>query len=281
MKRILLLGKGFVGAEFAKQLKAISAEFRQIGSSSDAIQDIKDYKPDYLINAAGYCGEKNIDDCEHYRQRTFDSNVVLPVKLAKICHQRFIPWLHVSTACCWSGNTTKRNSLIAWTEEDQPQIDLDTQIYAGSKLLAEQLIDHSLCTIARIRMPFTGEPNPRNLITKLIQYPMAMEGWNSMSYLPDTVGAMLKLLGFNYGTFHVTNPGYLSTHEMIGLIEKYIKPKRSWPIVSQDMLLNPSMVVQRSTCIVSSAKIAKLGIRLTPVRKAFIRACKDYARRAK
>jgi dTDP-4-dehydrorhamnose reductase len=280
MKRFLIVGRGFVGAEFASNIKYLGAEFRQIGSASDVEREIIDYKPNYLINAAGYCGGLNIDDCEINRQHTFESNLILPATIADICRRRFIPWIHVSTACCWNGNRAKNNAPVPWTEEDRPTIDLDDQIYAGSKLLAEKLIAHSFCMICRIRMPFTPIPHHRNLITKLIKYPMAMEGDNSLTYLPEAIDAMLNLLGRSeYGIYHVTNLGYLSTHEMIDIIEKYIKPKRDWPIVPQERLLNPSIIALRSTCIISSAKIAKVtGHKMEPVKEAFIKACKLYAR---
>ena len=62
-KKILILGKGFIGERLQKAFNCrIDETF--ISSFSGAQNLIKKYKPRVIINCIGVTGRNNVDDCE-------------------------------------------------------------------------------------------------------------------------------------------------------------------------------------------------------------------------
>ena len=78
-------------------------------------------------------------------------------------------------------------------------------------------------------MPITGEPNPRNFITKITTYEKICSISNSMtvldSLLPVAVDMMTNSLT---GTVNLTNPGSISHNEILKLYRDIVDPNFTW-----------------------------------------------------
>ncbi len=83
---LLLLGStGYVGTAFSRLFDSQDVPYRGISrrdvdyTNRDTLIDlIRDAKPTFLINAAGYTGKPNVDACEYHKAECLAGNAVLP-----------------------------------------------------------------------------------------------------------------------------------------------------------------------------------------------------------
>jgi hypothetical protein len=81
----------------------------------------------------------------------------------------------------------------------------------------------------RIRMPITNKNNPRNFITKILNYSHICSIDNSMTVLPLMMPIILNLMESNTkGTINLTNPGVISHNEILLLYKEYIDDTFTW-----------------------------------------------------
>src|SRR2546426_9172215 len=108
---ILLLGAtGYIGQAFLGALQQRGRPFTTLSRSQvdysrfDVLLDcLRNTKPDFLINAAGYTGKPNVDACETAKADTLAGNTLLPQTIAHACLTTNTPWGHVSSGCIFSG----------------------------------------------------------------------------------------------------------------------------------------------------------------------------------
>ena len=78
------------------------------------------------------------------------------------------------------------------------------------------------CFVWRLRIPFNEVDSPRNYLTKVMTYSRLLEAANSLSQLDDFVQATLECWQKRvpFGTYNVTNPGHVTTREVVDLIRQ-------------------------------------------------------------
>ena len=131
----------------------------------------------------------------------------------------------------------------------------------------------------RLRIPFDNIDNPRNYLTKLLRYPRLLEAINSISQLEEfcagTFACWEKRVPF--GTYNVTNPGQVTTHEVVDLILKSGVCRKEYSFFkSEDEFMHVAAKTPRSNCVMDSAKLAAAGIRLTEVHEAVALALRQW-----
>jgi dTDP-4-dehydrorhamnose reductase len=189
--KIIIVGKGYIGTFIGKAL----------GIEPVALSDAPDLSQATVINAVGFCGSPNIDECEDHPQRTHVANVEVPLQLAPACKHL----IHLSSGCLFDGDGP-------FSEEDEPN--LVRSVYTRTKREAElRLLYFSNVAILRIRMPLDATPHPRNLITKVSAYSRVIDRQNSVTWLPDLAEALKGLLLYR-GIVHVVNRDTVSPHEL-------------------------------------------------------------------
>merc|ERR1712118_232498 len=78
-------------------------------------------------------------------------------------------------------------------------------------------------------MPITESQNPRNFITKIINYEKICSIPNSMTVLPELLPVALDMLLKNItGTYNLTNPGLISHNEMLTMFQEIVDPSFTW-----------------------------------------------------
>jgi len=165
--------------------------------------------------------------------------------------------------------------LAGFTEADEPNFTFrrpPCSFYSGSKALGEEaLAGLGNCYIWRLRIPFDGQDSPRNYLTKLQRYPKVYDNLNSLSHRGDYARACLALWERRapFGTYNVTNPGYVSSRQVVALIERHLKPARTFEFwANDDEFYRVAARTPRSNCILDVSKLLATGVEIRPVEEA-------------
>jgi len=287
----LLGGTGYVGRVFQAQLRVRGILYKTINSTdmdyyshnNNLFTSITRDKPEFLINCAGYTGKPNVDACETDKHQCLQANAVLPGIIAEACHIRNIPWGHVSSGCIYTsaGGLWKSNG---WTEEDKPNFTFKSKggcsWYSGTKALGEEVLtDYDNVYIWRLRIPFDNVNNKRNYLSKLLNYNTLLDATNSLSDLNEFVSACIDsyLNKIPYGIYNVTNPGKVTTKEVVELIKKHKITDKEFKFFKDEAeFMKIAAKTPRSNCVLDSSKMLNTGIKLTEVHEALDRALSSW-----
>ncbi len=287
----LLGGSGYVGQAYQALLTRKNIPFRNLRRAELDYTDratlraalLRD-KPAFLINAAGYTGKPNVDACELDKHACLFGNAVLPGIIADACADAGIPWGHVSSGCIFTGS---RPDGTGFTEDDTPNFTFRTNncsFYSGTKALGEEVLAGKPSVyIWRLRIPFDQHESPRNYLTKLMRYKTLLAAENSISQLEEFVGATFACWEKRvpFGTYNVTNPGHVTTHEVVDLILKSGVCTKEYVFFKDETdFMQKAAKTPRSNCVMSSAKLAAVGITLTEVHAAVARDLARWQRAA-
>jgi len=131
----------------------------------------------------------------------------------------------------------------------------------------------------RLRIPFNEINNQRNYLTKIQSYAKVYDNLNSLSHLEDFVNACIDcwIKHVPYDTYNVTNPGFVSTRQVIDMIKEILKPNREFIFwESDEEFYRLGAKALRSNCILDSSKLCNLGINMRSVEGALIDTLKKY-----
>lgn len=285
----LLGGSGYVGSAYQALLERKGLPYRNLRRADFDYADqaaltalLKREKPAFLINAAGYTGKPNVDACELHKAECLFGNAVLPGRIATACAEAGVPWGHVSSGCIYTG---ARPDGSGFTETDTPNFSFRTNncsFYSGTKALGEEVLAGAPGVyIWRLRIPFNEIDNPRNYLTKLLRYATLLEATNSISQLEEFVAATFACWEKRvpFGTYNVTNPGQVTTHEVVDLIKQSGVSTKNFVFFQDEAdFMAKAAKTPRSNCVMSSAKLASVGIQMTEVHAAVERDLKRWVK---
>ena len=313
---ILLLGAtGYIGEAFARYLTerghafaALSRKESDYTRFENLLNVLRERKPTFLINAAGYTGKPNVDACETAQADTLAGNTLLPQTIGHACAAAGIAWGHVSSGCIFSGakiveggktrvekdltrpelkELPERNpsAIYGFTEMDRPNFSFrepPCSFYSGSKALGEEaIVGLGQSYVWRLRIPFDEFDNPRNYLSKIQRYARVYDNVNSISHRGDFVRACVELWERRapFGTYNITNPGFVTTHEVVGMIEKILKPNRVFEFWKDDAeFYKLAAKTPRSNCVLDVSKLLSTGVKVRPVREAIQVSLKNWKR---
>ena len=311
---ILLLGAtGYIGEAFASELRRRGADFLPLSRGQVdytrfevLLEQFRLRKPSFVINAAGYTGKPNVDACEAHKADTLQGNTLFPQTVAQACAAAGIPWGHVSSGCIYSGAKVIVNgqarvekdfttpalralvekspeSVRGFTETDVPNFsfrDLPCSFYSGTKALCEEAIaGMGQSYIWRLRIPFDEYDGARNYLSKVQRYSKVYDNVNSISHRADFVKACLDLweLRAPYGTYNVTNPGFVTTRHVVELIQQRLKPARKFEFwASDEEFYRVAAQTPRSNCVMDTTKLLAAGVKIRPVEEALEASLKHW-----
>ena len=311
---ILLLGaSGYIGEAFAKELQRRQKEF--VSPSREQmdytrfgtlLEFLKSKRPEFVVNSAGYTGKPNVDACEDARADTLAGNTLLPQTIAQACAAAGIPWGHVSSGCIFSGAKIVENGHVkvekdmnrpeprallekspdkirGFTETDKPNFtfrDLPCSFYSGTKALAEEVISGvGQSYIWRLRIPFDEFDSARNYLSKVQRYSKVYDNVNSVSHRADFVRACLDLWEKRapFGIYNVTNQGFVTTRQVIAMIEKILKPSKKFEFWKDDAeFYKIAAKTPRSNCVMDVSKLLTAGVKMRGVHEALEDSLKNW-----
>jgi dTDP-4-dehydrorhamnose reductase len=311
---VLLGGTGYIGGQFAQTLKDRAIPFvapLRAEVNYSRFTDLRDFlektRPEFLINAAGYTGKPNVDACEKNWADTLQGNTLFPAAAAQACASLHIPYGHVSSGCIYSGakvtvsgqcrverDLTRPDlqALLAqdpgafhgFTETDEPNFTFrqpPCSFYSGTKALAEEALQHTgRGYIWRLRIPFDQFDSPRNYLSKLRNYAKVYQNVNSLSHRADFVAACLDLWlrRAPFGTYNVTNPGFVTSRQVVEMIQKVLRPARPFEFWNNDEeFYRVAAKTPRSNCILDAGKLRAAGVKIRPVTDALMDALERWA----
>ena len=310
---LLLGGTGYIGQAFKNELERrkrpfISLSRREVDYTrfDSLLEFLKTKQPEFVVNAAGYTGKPNVDACETARADTLAGNTLLPQTVAHACAAVKIPWGHVSSGCIYSGAKIKTSgqvhaekdmtrpelrarlekspeSVLGFTETDTPNFsfrDGPCSFYSGTKALGEEAIAGvGQSYIWRLRIPFDECDSARNYLSKVQRYTKAYDNVNSISHRTDYASACLDLWEKRaaFGTYNVTNPGFVTTRQVIGMIEKILKPGKHFEFWANDEeFYKVAAKTPRSNCVMDVSKLLAAGVKIRPVVEALEHSLRNW-----
>jgi len=283
----LLGGSGYVGQAYQQFLSRKGIAFKSIARAQLDYANpaaltvaLRADKVSFLINAAGYTGKPNVDACETDKTNCLFGNAVLPGRIAEACAAAGVPWGHVSSGCIYTGT---RPEGTGFTEEDAPNFTFrqnNCSFYSGTKALGEEVLAGlPSIYIWRLRIPFNNPETTRNYLTKLMRYTSLLEATNSISQLDEFVAATFACWEKKvpFGIYNVTNPGQVTTREVVELIKESGVCVKEYQFFSDEAdFMQKAAKARRSNCVMNSAKLASVGIVISPVRVALQNALKNW-----
>jgi len=311
---ILLLGaSGYIGQLFSAELRRRGSDFvpltRQALDYADfdlLFNFVRKVKPAFLINAAGYAGKPDVDACEQAREETLFANTILPQTIAKVCLMTNTPWGHVSSGYIYSGAKILENHeliiernfnrpellqlfaehperICGYNEWDEPNFSFrqaPCNFYSGTKALAEEAIRGvGQSYIWRLGLPFNERDDSRNFLSRIQSNPQIYDGVNSLSHTDDFVRACLELWERRapFGIYNVTNPGAVTTRQVVEMIKKILKPSRRFEFWEEDeKFYRERNKALRANCILDASKILAAGVQMRPVQEALTDALRHW-----
>jgi len=294
---IALIGStGYVGSAFRELLDNEDAPYVTLSGREVAAQSKKafaeklgDSKASFLVNCAGYTGKPNVDACELDKGNCLDGNAVLPGIIREVCADLGIGWGHVSSGCIFGG---ERPGGGGWKEDDAPNFSFrrpPCSFYSGTKALGEEVLGWKEVDrgndawaawlhesepegyVWRLRIPFNHLDSPRNYLSKLQNYATLLQATNSLSQLQDFVAACYACVEkkIPYGIYNVTNPGSVSTRQVVERIRKSGVCQKDFRFFEdEDDFMSKAAKTPRSNCVLDSSKLKNAGVFMRPVEEA-------------
>lgn len=316
---ILLLGAtGYIGKAFQTALQQRGESFVALSRSQVDYTKfeplyawLKANKPTFVVNAAGYTGKPNVDACETAKADTLQGNTLFPAVVANACAALGIPWGHVSSGCIFAGahvetahgwqvekDMTKAEvralaekspeKIRGFNETEEPNFSFrqpPCSFYSGTKALGEEAIAGvGQSYIWRLRIPFDEVDNARNYLSKVQRYAKVYDNVNSLSHRADFVNACLDTwkLRVPFGIYNVTNPGFVTTAQVVEMIKRVLKPNRTFAFwESDEEFYKFAAKTPRSNCVMDTTKLTSVGIKLRPVNEALETSLKTWVPEAK
>lgn len=305
MTTLVLGASGYVGQAFCRELQLRGEPLETLSRSQlDYTQydllarHLESRRPDFVINAAGYTGKPNVDACEMARADTLQGNALLPLTISHACAAIGTPWGHVSSGCIYNGAIVGQGSarrteadlttpilrdtvvtnpaaIQGFTESDEPNFSFrrpPCSFYSGTKALAEEALRKDpQVYLWRLRIPFDEVDTSRNLLSKLQRYAKVYDNVNSISHLGDYVRACLELWRRRapFGIYNVTNPGFVTSRQVVEMIQRILRPPRRFEFWQDDNeFYRAAAATPRSNCVLDSGKLLAAGVKMRSVEEA-------------
>ena len=133
--------------------------------------------------------------------------------------------------------------------------------------------------IWRLRIPFDEFDNARNYLSKVQRYKKVYDNVNSISHRGDFVDACLDLWKRRapFGTYNVTNPGFTTTRRVVEMIQRILRPNRSFEFWASDQeFYQFAARTPRSNCVMDTRKLLEAGVKIRLVEEALEHALRNW-----
>jgi len=111
------------------------------------------------------------------------------------------------------------------------------------------------------------------------RYTKVYDNVNSISHRADFVKACLDTweLRAPFGTYNVTNPGFVTTRQVVSLVENFLKPDRKFEFwKSDEEFYRIAAKTPRSNCVMDVSKLLAAGVKIRSVEEALEDSLKNW-----
>jgi dTDP-glucose 4,6-dehydratase len=276
--KILIYGhKGWIGQQFVEILKTEQMKNNEEESISfylassrvdnidEMLKELDNIQPTHVISFIGrthgeidgkvYSTIDYLEQSGKLKENVRD-NLFSPLSLALACKNRGIHYTYLGTGCIFS--YIKDQEHIGFTENSLPNFTGSgySTVKGFTDMLMHQLED---CVLnLRIRMPIVREDNPRNFITKIVNYENICSISNSMTVLPELLPFIINFMRKGVkGTLNLTNPGTISHNEILEMYKEYVDPEFTWQNFSIEEQ-NKILASERSNNLLDTTRLEQL-----------------------
>jgi dTDP-4-dehydrorhamnose reductase len=261
MKKILILGKGYVGNNLFESTSLSNSEYvihskETLDYTNLSILNkfLLNNNITHVVNCFGFTGRPNVDECESRKEECWQLNVMLPLSVSKLCESLKVQYIHISSGCIYTGYYKE------YTENDMPNFGMfnDSSFYSKSKHAFEMWNNYG-CTI-RVRMPFCNELSDRSYLTKILKYDNLINFKNSKTYIPDLCRFVNYIIDSDIqcndiGVINFVNPSAKNTTEVVEALTAHDLVNPNWKFVDVEEL---NLAAPRSNCVLAIDKLKKL-----------------------
>ena len=286
--KILIYGsKGWIGRQFVNILKNNNMHFvegnSRVDNEKQLLEEIRNTNPTHIVSFIGRTHGKinnkiytTIDYLEE-KEKLFENvrdNLFSPLLLSDICIKSNIHYTYLGTGCIF-----KFDEEHPYGKEENGFSELSQPNFFGSSYSVVKGFTDRLMHLyedkvlnLRIRMPITCEKNPRNFITKIVNYEKICSGPNSMTVLPELLPYILDMMKNKMtGTINLTNPGLISHNEILQMYKEIVDNNFKWNNFSQDEQ-RKILSADRSNNYLDTSKLETLYPKIKNIRTS-VRDC--------
>jgi len=285
---VLLYGsKGWIGGQFAEILKQNNIDYNEGKSRTDneitLNDEIETINPTHVVSfigrTHGKIDNKTYTTIDYLEQegKLLDNvrdNLFSPLLLADICSKKNIHYTYLGTGCIFKFDEfhTYGKEENGFTEDSLPNFfGSSYSIVKGFTDRLMKLYKDSVLNL-RIRMPITGTKNPRNFITKIVNYEKICSVSNSMTVLPELLPYVLDMMRNKVtGTINLTNPGLISHNEILQMYKEIVDNNFTWNNFTQEEQ-RKILAADRSNNFLETTKLQNLYPKIKNIRNS-VREC--------
>jgi dTDP-glucose 4,6-dehydratase len=287
MKVLVFGSKGWIGGQFIEILKQNNIDYIEGKSRTDneitLNDEIEANNPTHVVSfigrTHGKIDNKTYTTIDYLEQegKLLDNvrdNLFSPLLLADICSKKNIHYTYLGTGCIFKFDEfhTYGKEENGFTEDSLPNFfGSSYSIVKGFTDRLMKLYKDSVLNL-RIRMPITGTKNPRNFITKIVNYEKICSVPNSMTVLPELLPYVLDMMRNKLtGTINLTNPGLISHNEILQMYKEIVDNNFSWNNFTQEEQ-RKILAADRSNNFLETTKLQKLYPKIKNIRNS-VREC--------
>jgi len=293
MKVLVYGSRGWIGQQFVSILKQRGIRFHETSTRADdeglVDDELETVQPTHVVSfigrTHGVIGDQVFTTIDYLEQpgklvENMRDNLFSPLVLATLCQRQGIHYSYLGTGCIFEYDDDhplhhhEGTAAVGFDETSRPNF--FGSAYSIVKGYTDRLLQFHNVLNLRIRMPITGEINPRNFITKITRYENICSIPNSMSVLPDLLPLVLDMMeNMTTGTINLTNPGAISHNEILEMYREIVDPHFTWKNFSQEEQ-RTILAADRSNNFLETRRLQDLYPHVLPIHEAVRRCLVSY-----
>jgi len=236
MKWLLYGSQGWIGGQLstllAKQGEEVVAAVARADDTTAVKEELLTVKPDRVVCLVGrtHNAACNTIDClesKEMLEANIRDNLYSQISLALLCKELDIHLTIAGTGCIYCYDEEHPIGGQGRGENTQPNFFGSS--YSVVKGFTDRLLSQLPALVARVRMPITGDRNPRSFLTKIIKYEKICSIENSMTVLPTLLPVLIDLARKKrIGPLNFVNSGSISHNRMLEMYKEIVDPTFIW-----------------------------------------------------
>ena len=242
MKVLIYGGDGWIGNQVINLLSVHTVVKGKVRAENieDLEDEIKLVNPTHIMSFVGRThgsiGDKEYTTIDYLEQKgkikeNVRDNLYSPLVLAILAKKYQIHFTYMGTGCIFEYNELHPfgKEINGFTENSSPNFfGSGYSVVKGYTDKLMHLFADSVLNV-RIRMPITSDYNPRNFVTKIINYEKICSVPNSMTVLTELLPLMIDMAEKKItGTINLTNPGLITHNEILDMYREIVDENFTW-----------------------------------------------------